>query len=74
MPEIIWTDHRRRLVLMRGGIPAENQYFLEVRAGDKDAMGKAQWAPLGLDWDVFKAILRSVQAWDPVILNPDEMQ
>ena len=73
-PQVIWTDHKRRLVLMAGDVPEQNQYYLEVREGDKDAMGTPHWRPLGLDWDIFKSILQSVLAWKPVILDSDEMQ
>jgi hypothetical protein len=73
-PQVIWTDHKRRLVLMEAASPENNQYYLEVREGDADAMGKPHWRPLGLDWDVFRSILQSVLAWKPVELTQDEMQ
>ena len=74
VPQVIWTDHRRRLVVIEGDTPQQNKYFLEMRAGDKDAMGKPQWHPTELSWELFLTILQSVAAWKPVELNPDEMQ
>lgn len=67
MPQIIWTDHSRRLVLTDG------DYKLEVREGDVDAMGKPHWRSTELTWELFRAILKSVLAWVPVQLNPDEL-
>jgi hypothetical protein len=74
VPQVIWTDHKRRLVLMQAEAPEYNEYYLEVREGDKDAMGKPHWRPLALDWDVFRAILRCVVTWKPVEPTLDEMQ
>lgn len=74
IPSIIWTDHKRRLVLLAGDTPEQNDYRLEVREGDSDAMGHPHWRPTELTWELFKDILRSVVSWMPVVLNPDEMQ
>ena len=73
VPQVIWTDHKYRLVLMQGDTPAANTYRLEVKVGDLDAMGKSHYTPAELTWQLFTTILQSVQAWTPVVLTLDEM-
>lgn len=74
IPVIVWTDHKRRLVMIQGDTPEQNQYHLEVIEGDRDAMGKLHWRPTDINWELFRAILGSVLVWKPVELTPDEMQ
>ena len=74
-PVVIWTDHTYRLVLSAGDTPAQNVYDLEVKAGDKDAMGKAKWAAYpsqSVAWSLFTEILQSA-SFPPPVLYPDEM-
>ncbi len=65
-PVVIWTDKARRLVLIEGETAETNQYFLEYKEGDNDALGQARWVPYPLNWDVFRAILK-VAHFDPIV-------
>jgi hypothetical protein len=59
--------------MWQSAVPAQNQYKLEVREGDPDAMGVPHWRPAELTWTLFTTILDSVVAWKPLHLNPDEL-
>lgn len=72
-PVVVWSDHRRRLVMLDPANPKATDYSLEYKTGSLDAMGKAAWLPAELTWELFTTILHSVVAWAPYVPTPDEL-